>query len=311
MKNLINMEEKYNMKWLVYFALGLVIVSCQKEVERSDAYGNFEATELMVSSELPGKIMHLDVQEGQHLRKGAPVALVDTTLLALKKQTLLASIRSIGATRQDVRPQLAVLEAEKRHLLHEKERVRKLIAGHAATQKQLDDLEAQLTVLEQKMRATKAKYRDINRNVALKVDPLQSQIDQIEAQMDKATVHNPIDGTVLRVYKHAGEMAAPGFPLYKIADMSNMELRAYVSGSQLPHIKTGQEVEVLIDDTAETNKSLKGVISWISDKAEFTPKTIQTKEERVTQVYAIKVVVKNDGSIKIGMPGEINFGSEE
>jgi len=310
-KNLINMEEKYNMKWLVYFALGLVIVSCQKEVERSDAYGNFEATELMVSSELPGKIMHLDVQEGQHLRKGAPVALVDTTLLALKKQTLLASIRSIGATRQDVRPQLAVLEAEKRHLLHEKERVRKLIAGHAATQKQLDDLEAQLTVLEQKMRATKAKYRDINRNVALKVDPLQSQIDQIEAQMDKATVHNPIDGTVLRVYKHAGEMAAPGFPLYKIADMSNMELRAYVSGSQLPHIKTGQEVEVLIDDTAETNKSLKGVISWISDKAEFTPKTIQTKEERVTQVYAIKVVVKNDGSIKIGMPGEINFGSEE
>ncbi len=311
MKNLINMEEKYNMKWLVYFALGLVIVSCQKEVERSDAYGNFEATELMVSSELPGKIMRLDVQEGQHLRKGAPVALVDTTLLALKKQTLLASIRSIGATRQDVRPQLAVLEAEKRHLLHEKERVRKLIAGHAATQKQLDDLEAQLTVLEQKMRATKAKYRDINRNVALKVDPLQSQIDQIEAQMDKATVHNPIDGTVLRVYKHAGEMAAPGFPLYKIADMSNMELRAYVSGSQLPHIKTGQEVEVLIDDTAETNKSLKGVISWISDKAEFTPKTIQTKEERVTQVYAIKVVVKNDGSIKIGMPGEINFGSEE
>ncbi len=311
MKNLINMEEKYNMKWLVYFALGLVIVSCQKEVERSDAYGNFEATELMVSSELPGKIMRLDVQEGQHLRKGAPVALVDTTLLALKKQTLLASIRSIGATRQDVRPQLAVLEAEKRHLLHEKERVHKLIAGHAATQKQLDDLEAQLTVLDQKMRATKAKYRDINRNVALKVDPLQSQIDQIEAQMDKATVHNPIDGTVLRVYKHAGEMAAPGFPLYKIADMSSMELRAYVSGTQLPHIKTGQEVEVLIDDTAETNKSLKGVISWISDKAEFTPKTIQTKEERVTQVYAIKVVVKNDGSIKIGMPGEINFGSEE
>ncbi len=299
------------MKYLFYLILLFAVLSCQKVAPRSDAYGNFEAREILVSPEVPGKIISLGVEEGQVLDKDAEVGLVDTSLLYLQKKTILASIRSIEATRQSVGPQLAVLEAEKKHLLHERERIKKLLAGNAATRKQLDEVEAQLAILEQKKRATKAKFRDLNHNIALKSEPLKAQLQQVEAKIAKSIVRNPIRGTVLEVYKYEGEIASPGFPLYKIADLRTMELRAYITGAQLTHVKPGQEVDVLIDESKEKNKALRGKVSWISGKAEFTPKTIQTKEERVALVYAIKVIVPNDGSIKIGMPGEINFTEDE
>ncbi len=298
MKNILNIS---------LVILVFVLLSCEVKENKSDAYGNFEATTVMVSSEMPGKLIFLNVSEGQELKKDMVVGVLDTTLLHKQKDVLRASIRAIRSKRQSARAEVDVVKEQKKHLISELARLNKLFEGKAATQKQIDDLNSQIRIADKKIEAIKSKVKDINFGIVNQAAPLKAQIEQINEKIKKSVIKNPIDGQVLSVYKEQSEITGVGMPIYKIADLSALELKAYISGAQLPHIKLNQEVEVQIDEDASTNKSYSGKIIWISSKAEFTPKTIQTKEERVNQVYAIKILVKNDGNIKIGMPGEVNF----
>lgn len=300
------------MKILSYLSLTILmffVISCSNNDVKSDAYGNFEATEVTVSSEMPGKLIFLDVEEGQELKKGDIIGQIDTVLLLKQKNVIIANIAALDSKIQNQEPEIAVLLEQKSYLLNEKKRLKNLMEGNAATQKQMDDIESQINLTDKKISATKVKYSELNRGVLAQKSPLSEQIKQIDEQIRKSKLINPIDGQVLSVFKRESEVVAAGLPIYKIADLSSLDLKAYISGAQLPHIKLNQEVEVLIDQDEKTNKSMNGVITWISGKAEFTPKTIQTKEERVNQVYAIKIKVKNDGSLKIGMPGEVRFKS--
>lgn len=298
------------MKILSYLTLTISIflfISCSNNDVKSDAYGNFEATEVTVSSEMPGKLILLNIDEGQELKKGDIIGQIDTVLLLKQKNVIIANIAALDSKIQNQEPEIAVLLEQKSYLLNEKKRLKNLMEGNAATQKQMDDIESQINLTDKKISATKVKYSELNRGVLAQKSPLSEQIKQIDEQIRKSKLINPIDGQVLSVFKRESEVVAAGLPIYKIADLSSLDLKAYISGAQLPHIKLNQEVEVLIDQDEKTNKSMNGVITWISGKAEFTPKTIQTKEERVNQVYAIKIKVKNDGSLKIGMPGEVRF----
>lgn len=300
------------MKILSYLSLTILmffVISCSNNDVKSDAYGNFEATEVTVSSEMPGKLIFLDVEEGQELKKGDIIGQIDTVLLLKQKNVIIANIAALDSKIQNQEPEIAVLLEQKSYLQNEKKRLKNLIEGNAATQKQMDDIESQINLTDKKISATKVKYSELNRGVLAQKSPMSEQIKQIDEQIRKSKLINPIDGQVLSVFKRESEVVAAGLPIYKIADLSSLDLKAYISGAQLPHIKLNQEVEVLIDQDEKTNKSMNGVITWISGKAEFTPKTIQTKEERVNQVYAIKIKVKNDGSLKIGMPGEVRFKS--
>lgn len=298
------------MKILSYLTLTISIflfISCSNNDVKSDAYGNFEATEVTVSSEMPGKLILLNIDEGQELKKGDIIGQIDTVLLLKQKNVIIANIAALDSKIQNQEPEIAVLLEQKSYLLNEKKRLKNLMEGNAATQKQMDDIESQINLTDKKISATKVKYSELNRGVLAQKSPLSEQIKQIDEQIRKSKLINPIDGQVLSVFKRESEVVAAGLPIYKIADLSSLDLKAYISGAQLPHIKLNQEVEVLIDQDEKTNKSINGVVTWISGKAEFTPKTIQTKEERVNQVYAIKIKVKNDGSLKIGMPGEVRF----
>lgn len=292
--------------FLAIIALAM-LTACEEELKTADAYGNFEAKEVIVSSEMGGKLLKFNVEEGQQIKSGALVAVVDTTQLILKQKQLRASIQTISGKRQDSQPQVEVFKKQKDNLLREKRRLEALIQGNAATKKQLDDLNGQIEVLDKQIAATQAQTATLNKGIMGEIQPLYVQIDQLSDQIRRASTYNPIDGVVLIKMAEPSEMTAPGKPLYKIADTKNMILRAYISGAQLPNVKIGQTVKVAIDETAETNRTLDGKITWISEKAEFTPKIIQTKEERVNLVYAIKIAVKNDGSLKIGMPAEVNF----
>ncbi|MEZ4908542.1 MAG: HlyD family efflux transporter periplasmic adaptor subunit [Saprospiraceae bacterium] len=297
------------LKILIPIITVIFFVSCSDDNNKSDAYGNFEATEIMVSSEMPGKLLFLNVEEGMTLKNDQQIGLIDTTLLEKQKNVVKASINAINSKTQNQKPEIDVLNEQKAYVEQEKNRLVNLLGGGAATQKQLDDINSQIDVFNKKISATKSKYAELNRGILAQKEPLVQQLKQIQEQIDKSKIKNPIDGTVLTVYKRAGEVTGAGIPLYKIADLSYLNLKAYISGDQLPHVKLNQKVKVLIDDTKTTNRSLDGEITWISSQAEFTPKTIQTKEERVNQVYAIKVKVINDGSLKIGMPGEIRFNT--
>lgn len=278
-----------------------VLFSCTSKNNLSDAYGNFEATQVTVSSETAGKILSLQIQEGIDLDSGQVVALIDTTDLYLKKLQLLAQNKAIQVKTTQVYGQIDVLQQQKSNLQIEKIRITRLLSENAATQKQLDDINGAIEVIEKQM----AQTRTQNASISGETDVVKTQINQVNASLAKCYIRNPTRGTVLNKFAESGEIAAPGRALYKIADLSLMELKIYISGKQLPNIKIGQEVEVLID--SQDNNKLKGTISWISQKAEFTPKIIQTKEERVNLVYGVIVKVKNDGRLKIAMPAEVNF----
>lgn len=292
------------------FLMLLLVVSCQEVEERADAYGNFEANEIIVSAEGSGKILALEVEEGQRLEAGQYIGLVDTVPLHLKKMQLLASIKTINSKTQDAQPQIEVLQEQKANLLREEKRVKALLADKAATPKQLDDIQGQIQVVDQQIQATRKQTATLNRGILGEKDPVQAQILQLDDQIQRCYIYNPIDGTVLAKLAESHEFTATGKPLYKIANLKELILRVYVSGAQLPQLKIGQQVEVFIDADKTTNQSLTGTLSWISDQAEFTPKIVQTKEERVNLVYAAKIRVPNDGRLKIGMPGEVKFGKE-
>jgi len=279
------------------------ITACDNNGKKADAYGNFEATEVMVSAMAQGEILALELEEGDQLDHGQIVGLIDTTDLWLKEKQMVKSISAVETRLVTIRAQMDVQQQQKKNLLVDKERIEKLYNDGAATKKQLDDIKGAIDLVDAQITATRSQRQQVE----AEIETIRIQIEQIEEAIEKCYVKNPVMGTVLVKYAEAGEVAAPAKPLYKIADLSMMKLKVYVSGDQLPHIKIGQEVEVLIDNTKNENTSLAGKLSWISSSAEFTPKTIQTKEERVNLVYSIKILVPNDGSIKIGMPGEVNF----
>lgn len=282
-------------------------VSCGKNSSNVDASGNFEAEEVIVGAEASGKIMRFDIVEGQALRAGQVVGYVDTTQLSLRKRQLQYSIRAVLAKQPDAASQLSTIQEQMETANFEKKRVENLLKADAATQKQLDDLNAQLTFLQKQYNATKTSLSITSGSLQSETYPLKAQIEQLEDQIKKSVIVNPVEGTVLTKYIEKDEIASPGKALYKIADLSTMTFRAYISGNQLSAMKLGETVKILIDDVDGKSKRYDGKVTWVSDKAEFTPKTIQTKDERANLVYAVKMAVKNDGYLKLGMYGDVEF----
>ena len=280
--------------------VSIVFSSCNKNNENADAYGNFETTEVTVSSEANGKIEFLNIEEGNEVKKGQVVALIDTLQLHFNKEQLKASIATVQSKSASVLSQISVLNEQLKTAKIEQNRILNMFNENAATKRQVDEIEGKVNVINKQINSVQTQ----NAPILNEVKSIEVQIAKLEDQIKKSQVINPIDGTVLTKYAEASEITAFGKPLYKIANLNEMELRVYFSETQLPQIKIGQKVKVVIDSNDST-KSYNGTISWISSQAEFTPKVIQTKEERTNLVYAVKVKVKNDGSLKIGMPAEM------
>jgi HlyD family secretion protein len=276
------------------------LISCSKNNDKADGYGNFEATEVTVSAEANGKINYLKLEEGDVLEPNTVVGLVDTTQLYFNKQQLIASKASINSKSKNVLSQINVLKEQLKTTLIEQKRIQNMFAENAATKRQVDEIIGKANVLNEQIKSVKTQDDPIINDIK----SIDVQIEKINDQIKKSKIENPIQGTVLAKYTEANEVTSFGKPLYKIADISEMNLRVYISETQLAQIKVGQNVTVKIDAKDEM-KSYPGTISWIASSAEFTPKIIQTKEERANLVYAVKIKVKNDGSLKIGMPAEM------
>ncbi|MCK4678447.1 MAG: HlyD family efflux transporter periplasmic adaptor subunit [Bacteroidales bacterium] len=281
----------------------VLVTACSKNDDKSDAYGNFEATEVVISAEAQGVLQEFIIEEGQALKSGTVIGLIDTINLSLKREQMLASKKAILSRIVNINSQVAVQEQKKGNIIIEKDRLERLLKDGAATRKQMDDVMGSLRLINSQIKSLETQ-KTLIIDEAKTIDV---QIAQVEENLKKCYLVNPVDGTVLTKIVEEKEVVSIGKPMYIIADLSKLELKAYISGSQLPHIRIGQEVEVLVDNDERSNQKMPGTVSWISQQAEFTPKIIQTKEERVNLVYAIKILVKNDGSIKIGMPGEVNF----
>lgn len=286
--------------------LAMSVFSCSNSNGKADGYGNFEATEITVSAENNGKLLQFQVEEGNLLKKDQFVGYIDTIPLSLKKDQLMVSKDVIASKSKGVLSQISVLQAKLKTANTNKTRIENLIKDHAGTQKQLDDINGEIDVIKNQITSIEIQ----NAPVVNELKNIDVQLQQLDDQIQKSKITNPIEGTVLTKYAEPNEVTAFGKPLYKIADLSTMELRVYVSETQLANIKIGQKVIVKID-AEKTMKSYDGTISWIASEAEFTPKIIQTKEERVALVYAVKVNVKNDGSLKIGMPAEMWLNTNE
>lgn len=297
------------MKYTLLIA-GLILIcsSCNRNKFNHNASGTFEATEIIVSAEASGKIEQFDVTEGDVLTKGQYLGYVDTTQLYLKKLQLQTTSKAVNVRRPDVSIQAASTKEQISKAETEKHRVENLLKDGAATQKQLDDINSQLAVLQRSLAAQLNSLSTSVNSLNEESSAYEIQVAQIEDQLSKSRITNPVAGVVLSKYAEAKEMTSQGRPLYKLADTKNMFLRAYIVSTQLESIKIGQEVTVFINSDDDTQKSYKGIVSWISDKAEFTPKTIQTQDERQNLVYAVKIAVGNtDGLIKIGMYGDVDF----
>lgn len=313
---------KFQHPWYGAFFVILGLVACQQSAPKADAYGNFEAEERLVSAEANGRILSLEVEEGQDLKAGQPVGAIDSLQIVLRREQLLASIRAVVAKSPAIGAQLAVFEKQTASvrqqlstLEREKRRVENLLKSDAATPKQLDDLNAQIEAAQRQMELVGEQKSASNASLGVQksgllaeVLPLQKQIAQLDDQLAKCKIINPIAGTVLVKYAEPGEVTAFGKPLYKVADLATMTLRAYVAGDQLTRIKVGQELKVLVDIADGQLQEFPGKVQWISSRAEFTPKVIQTKEERVNLVYGVKIQVPNpEGQLKIGMPAEVRL----
>ena len=293
-------------KIILLFSPVFLFWSCSGNNDNADAYGNFEADETIISSEANGRLESFNVDEGDLLEPGKVYGLVDTVQLHLKKEQLLASIFALKAKTQNVKVQIDVLEDQKANLVREKNRTIALLADSATTTKQLDDLNGDINVVNKRISATRSQLNTTNEGILSEIEPLQIQVAQIEDQIQKSIIKSPLRGTILTTYAEPGEVTAFGKPLFKIASLEDIYIRAYLSETQLAQVKIGQQVTVNIDD-GKGSKNYEGTVSWVSSEAEFTPKVVQTKDERVNLVYAFKVKVKNDGAIKLGMPGEVHF----
>jgi HlyD family secretion protein len=291
---------------LVLF-FSIVLAACAPNEKTYDASGTFEAVETIISAEATGTILLLNVEEGQTLKSGSTIGYIDSTQLYLKRKQLQAQIRAVLSKKPNISAQLAALLQELQHAEREQKRVANLLRSDAATQKQVDDATSQVAVIKRQIAAQESSLGVTTASIREETLPLQVQMEQLDDQLEKCRIINVVNGTVLTKYAEAHEAASAGKPLYKIADLSTVILRAYITGDQLPSIKLNQKVTVLVDDEAGKYKEYPGVIQWVSNKAEFTPKTIQTKDERANLVYAIKIGVKNDGLLKIGMYGEVKL----
>lgn len=282
-------------------------LACSSKENQYDASGTFEAVETIVSSEANGTLKAFNIVEGQVLKAGIQVGYVDSVQLYLKKKQLQAQIRAVLARTPNASKQLSALYAQLAHARNEQQRVARLLKADAATPKQYDDATAQVAVIERQIEGQQSTLAVTTNSIGEDVLPLQVQIEQLNDQLYRCRIINPVEGTVLVKYAEAFEMTSSGKPLYTIADLSTIVLRTYVTGDQLPLLKIDQPVTVYTDAGDSKTAGHEGKIEWVSDKAEFTPKTIQTKDERANLVYAVKIRVPNDGRLKIGMYGEVKF----
>lgn len=281
----------------------IILTACRNNAGQADAYGNFEATEVFVSAETNGRILKFDVREGTVVEQGAEIALIDTTLFHLQKAEMNAGMRGVRTRINSVNAQNEILMQQIENLNVNIARIERMLKDDAATEKQYDDLTGQVAVLQKQVEANNTQRASILAELSV----YESKKATLNEQVARSRVKSPLKGTVIEKYAEAGEMAAAGKPLVKLADLSLMKLKVYVSGAQLGSVKIGEQCTVRVDDGKKGYQSFPGTISYISGKAEFTPKFIQTKEERVTLVYAVTIHVDNDGTLKSGMPGEAIF----
>ena len=291
---------------LLAFAALIWFSSCTQKTQ-FDASGTFETEDTVISAEASGRIKQFDVQEGQTLKAGQYVGFIDTAQLYFNKENLQAQIQAGLSKKPDIAAQVAALQVQLENAKHEQTRIKNLVKADAATQKQLDDQTSMVSQIQKQIDAQLSTLDISTQSINKETVPLRALIDQIRDQLSKCYLVNPVNGTVLAKYARTDEEATPGKPLYKIADVSSLILRAYVTNDQFSQIKLGQTVKVYIDSAAGKYKEYEGTVTWISDKAEFTPKTIQTKDERANLVWATKITVKNDGYLKIGMYADIKF----
>lgn len=295
------------MKSFTLFPVLFFLVACSSGTPEYDATGTFEATDVVVSAEASGKILGLDVEEGTVLKAGQEAGIIDTVQLYLKKLQLEAGVKSVEGQRPDILKQVAATKEQIVQAQRERDRVANLLRVGAANQKQLDDAESLLKVLRKQLAAQNSTLQNSDQSLTWQSSSVGIQVAQVEDQLKKCHIVAPLTGTVLAKYAEAGELAAPGTPLFKIADMEQIYLRAYITSEQLSEVKLGQKVTVYADYGKDVRTAYPGVVIWISDSSEFTPKTILTKDERANLVYAVKVAVKNDGMLKIGMYGGVDL----
>ena len=301
------MKYKNTIRELSILSVILISFACGRDSEIYDASGSFEATEIIVSSEVGGKILEMNIEEGDSVKGGAVLGQIDTVQLWLKKRQILATVRALEARRPELRKQIAAIEEQISVQTREKERVERLLKAGAATGKQLDDVNASISILTKQLDAQRSSLANTSGGLTEDASALMIQADQLDDQLKRSRITSPITGTILTKYAEAGEVTGAGKPLFKIADMDRMILKAYITSDILTQVKQGQSVKVYADFGEEGSREYEGMIVWISDKAEFTPKTIQTKDERANLVYAVKIAVKNDGYLKIGMYGGLSL----
>jgi len=282
-----------------------LITACESEEKKSDAFGNFESDKTFISAEAMGKILNYNIEEGDLLKEGQIIGQIDTLALYYKKLQLQSQIEAVAANFVEINSQLEVQKQQLENIDIQKKRTNKLFKDKAATQQQLDNVNGQYNIAKKQISAIESKKSSLNKQI----EAMKNQLKELELNISKCTIINPVNGSVLNKLAMKGEMAMPGKPLYSVADLSSLNLKAYVSGNQLSQIKLGENLKVLIDGPNNSLIEKEGKLIWISPSSEFTPKTIQTREERVNLVYAIKIKVENDdGMLKIGMPGEVVFG---
>lgn len=291
------------MRCIVYSLLIVMLISCKNGDDEADAYGNFQATEILVSSESAGKVLQKNITEGDEVEVGQLAYVIDTVQLDLKRQELHAKRKAVTSKKLNLTAQVSVLKEQKTALERDLTRLENMLEQGASSQKQIDDLKTQHVVITKQISQVESNYSTIT----AEAEAIDVGVLQVEDQLSRASVKIPQNGSILETYAEVGESVAPGKPLFKIADLDTLELKAYFSADQLSAVKLGDEVSVMVDKGKEDTKTLKGKVSWIAANAEFTPKIIQTKEERVSLVYAVKILVPNDGTLRINMPGEVKL----
>jgi len=296
-------------KYILSIPILIFLIACGQD-GKPDAYGNFEATTVTLSAKGTGELISFSIQEGTIISMGEKVGLVDTTQLQLEKLQIEAQIKAVSRKILEAGPDIRVLEERKANVLREKKRTEALLKESAATQKQLDDYIGELELLSKQIASLKSNISVTNRGILAEIDPLKAQINVLNNRIKNHIIISPIEGTVLTKLVEESEFVNTGTPLFKIADLLELKLKAYTTAKLLQNVSLNDEVTVLIDNSEGGYKELTGRLSWIASEAEFTPENIQTKEDRVGLVYAIDVIVKNDGTLKIGMPGEVVFNKQ-
>ena len=293
------------MKTISTITLLFILAACSGGKDKYDATGTFETTEVVVSAEASGKLLYMNVEEGMKLQVGQTVGMVDTVQLYLKKLQLEANARSVKGQRPDIRKQIAATQEQIKQAERERDRIKRLLDADAANRKQLDDAESMLQVLRKQLVAQNSTLQNSDQSLSWQSSSVDIQVAQVNDQVANCRVCAPIEGTVLAQYAEAGEFVAPGTPLFRLGNMEQMYLRAYITSEQLADVRLGQIVKVVADYGGGQQREYEGSVTWIADTSEFTPKNILTKDERANLVYAVKVAVRNDGMLKIGMYGGI------